>query len=100
MITGDFDVVGQAYLDKNHPKGFGHYQLDYMPLDQPGGIWVSLARPEDRPDEPHQNTRLATFRVANLKNGRYAIKLRVVDKEGHYDKPEYPDCIVVFTLDK
>lgn len=100
VITGDFDVVGQAYLDKNHPKGFGHYQLDYMPLDQPGGIWVSLARPEDRPDEPHQNTRLATFRVANLKNGRYAIKLRVVDKEGHYDKPEYPDCIVVFTLDK
>jgi hypothetical protein len=100
VIRGDIVIIGQVYLDEGHPKGFHHYQLDYRPIDQPGD-WVNIVEPEDRPDKPHKNAPLATLRVNNLRDGLYALRLRLVDKSGNFgnEGSEYPDCIVVFTLD-
>ena len=75
-LEGQVNVMGTADI-----PNFQYYKLEYQPEGAPGWSYLLKRR------GPVQNGELFMWDTTTLKNGRYGIRLTVIDQTGNYPPP-------------
>lgn len=98
----DFAIVGNAYLPNGLSINFESYQVWLSQLDSSHNpldwfLIVDSGTPVFGGELAKIN--LATLREQGRTSDKYAIRLRVVDNTGNYDRDSYPDCRIDVQID-